>query len=174
MEHSEQDISHAQLGITQTPFTLDTSKALKLATQSMFSQAKRHIDIFSPLLDPYILNDLQFETLLSKMIRQSKDAQIRCLVYDVSALQKVDHCFIRLAQNLSSYTHIRTLPKNLQHHAHAFYLVDRAGIIYRRYASQYDSELCFNNPLKVKEKQHWFNELWEQGEIASELRRLHL
>ncbi|MCO7222788.1 hypothetical protein [Pleionea sp. CnH1-48] len=159
-----QDLSERQL--------LQTWAQHQTFALDMFKQAKRTVDIFSADLDPQVLNDRSIEKALSDLARRSRYSQIRLLVYTIRPMLQCQHRLITLYQSLSSYVHIRVVPAQLQQAPYAFYLADERSLVYRPFYTQTEGEGRLDAPLEVKERRQFFDELWQQSEIASELRVL--
>ncbi|WMS88001.1 hypothetical protein [Pleionea litopenaei] len=169
---SENDLINAELGVTSEPFRASRVAELKLASYRMFAQAKKQIDLFSYDLDPRVLSDRDIEAAISRLVRRSRQSQVRMMVFETQLLQSADHRLIALMQNLSSYIHLKVVSKEYQQLPFSFYLVDDSGLIYRPNHQQLESQIYFNEKLKVRDYRKQFDEIWEQGRIASEFRTL--
>ncbi len=170
----ESSLLNAELGVTDNPFHLDRSADLKLAIYRMFSLAKHRINIFSYDLEPRILSERNIESAIKTLARRSRHSEIRILVFDTTALQKIDHRLVALSQELSSFVSIRVLSKDFQQIPYSFHLVDDHGLVYRSNHSEIESLVSFNSPSRVREYRKEFTEMWEHSRVASELRSLSL
>ncbi|NVJ62424.1 MAG: hypothetical protein HWE27_18695 [Gammaproteobacteria bacterium] len=168
----DDDLLNAELGETNDVFRLSRVGELKLASYRMFAQAKKTIDIFSYDLDPRVLSDREIEQAVLTLVKRSRHSRVRMLVFETTALQGVDHRLISLLQSFSSYITLKVLSKNYQTIPFSFYLVDDAGLIYRSNHNELETQVFFNEKLKVKDYQKQFDEMWEQSRIASEFRTL--
>ncbi|MEE4246757.1 MAG: hypothetical protein V2I33_15200 [Kangiellaceae bacterium] len=171
---TEFDYLNAELGISNHDFHLDRASELKLVSFRMMSQAKRQINIFSRDLDPRILNDRSLERALTKFCRRSRFARVKILIHDPKAIQRQDHRLISLAQNLSSYVTIKAVAKDYLELPFTYYTVDDYGLMYRTVHDDYSTKINFYQPLRVKELNKQFEEIWQQSRVASEFRTLSL
>lgn len=153
---------------------IDSLVDLKQTVALLFEKANKKIQIYSHNLDPRILNSPTLEKTLTSFIRTSRHTKVEILIYNERYLQDIDHRLVALAQNFTSYVHIRVVPKDFQDNPYAFYLIDDRFMLYRTTADRYETEFLQVPHLKIKEKSRLFNEIWQQSDPASHLRALHL
>lgn len=143
-------------------------------TESLISQSKQKIQIYSGNLDPRILNNQSTEQLLIKFIRSSRLARVEILIADENNLKGVDHRLVGLSQKFSSYVSIRVIPNDLLGNNFAFYLFDGKTIMYRSVRERYDCDIKQLPSSKVKKMAAYFSETWQQSSPASHLRALFI
>ncbi|MGX5174166.1 DUF7931 domain-containing protein [Aliikangiella sp. IMCC44653] len=147
---------------------------LKTATQEQFSQAQKKVQLYTPNLDPRVLNDRSLESIASRFIRSSRFARIDILIKDESLLRGVDHRMVSLAQNFSSYVKIKIIPKDFHENYFGFYLFDGKNLLFRNQFERFETECLVLPNSKVKQMSKYFDELWQSAAPASGLRALHI
>jgi hypothetical protein len=172
--NNEASRSESKIGIENNRRLVSSLDALKSETVELFSQAKRKIQIYSPLLDPRILNNHAINQAVSQFIRSSRYAKLEILIKDQRQLQQLDHGLVRLAQKFSSNIEIKVIPKDHQDNLFAFYLIDSRQLMYRTNFERFETELIKPPHFKIKEIDKLFAEVWQQAEIASQLRNLYI
>ncbi|WP_196138011.1 hypothetical protein [Aliikangiella sp. G2MR2-5] len=141
---------------------------------SLIANAKYSLQIYSPLLDPRVLNNRDIERRLNLAIRNNRNFRVEILIRDEKAVQGQDHRLVSLSQNYTSFAKIKLIPKDFYENPFAFYLIDGRLLIYRTYADRYESSIHELPDSKIIEKAKYFKEVWEQASPAVHLRALHL
>ena len=147
---------------------------MKQAAYQLISQTQQKLCLYTRDLDPYLLSNRHIERAVANIAKSSRTSEVRILVFDVPAIQSSQHRLISVAQSLSSYVKIKRVADDYHHLPFSFYLADNSGILYRPIHTQYTGEAWFNHKIMVNEKQKLFDDIWEQSQVASELRALSL
>ncbi|WP_444998491.1 DUF7931 domain-containing protein [Aliikangiella sp. IMCC44359] len=149
-------------------------KELVEHTAHYFRQAKQKLQIYSPTLDPRILNSREIETIISRFILSSRFVRVEMLIKDERSLTGIDHRLVKLSQKYTSYMNIKIIPKDYHENHFAFYLIDKRTIIYRNIAERFETEYRSLPDSKLKQQQKYFDDIWQQASPAIYLRALHL
>lgn len=165
-----------KLGETRAEINIDSAEENRNAAISLAKQANYYINIFTQDLDSRIYDNPEFEKHLSQLARKHPSTQVRILVQDSMPAVKKGHRLITLSQNLTSSVLIRKPAKQYRNEQAAFMVADGLGLLYRVYGSNlnFDASVNFMSPLRAKKLDEFFNEVWEQSEPDTQLRRLYM
>jgi len=162
------------LGESDESIRLDSSQDCSEAVLALVRQANRSLTIFSHKLDRRIYNSQSLYSAALKLASLSRHSQIRIIVKDSTDAVKRGSRLVELSHRLSSRVHFRTPPTEYRDFSEEFVIVDEIGLLHRRLASRYDTELSFYEPKKSRQLQKFFNECWEKSAQDPNLRQLHL
>ena len=140
----------------------------------LFSLGKREARLFSRDLDVRVLNQADIVDALSALARRHRLSKIQILIVDPDTPLKTGHRLVDLSQRLSSRIEARIVHPEFTHLPFNFITVDDRGYYYRSNAAEYHAEINFNGTLEVKEKNKLFDDIWQQSQVVSQWRRLHI
>lgn len=171
-EYSEFD--HCILGETGELLRVDTSAQLRQASLRMVRQCRRKLELMSRHLDPTLYDTAEFYEALRDLALESRYSQIRIVILDPSPLIAQGHRILGLAQQLSSFIHIRTPAEEHRDLDEAFLIADAMGVIYRRLSDRFEATVNFNDKSQALELQRRFDAIWDKGLPDPNFRRLGL
>ena len=174
-EDKETDSEQTQSELTQSEQTIHRTASLseiREETLSLFSGAKRKIQIYTENLDPRILNTRDIERSLINFVRKSRNVRVEILIIDERNVQSLDHRLVSLAQRYTSFVSIKVIPRDYHENHFAFYIVDGRQLIYRTVAERFESEVHQVPSVKLKQMSKYFDDVWEQSSPAIHLRAL--
>jgi len=140
--------------------------------RNMLSQAKRRIWIMSNAINSSLLKDEQFSQSLLQLAKNNPQAEIRILLEDGKAGAGHFNPLINLAQRLSSFVEIRSLPGNSNNFSEWVTLVDFSAGIYRKTLSSYTGFATYDNQLIAQRLIAKFEDQWQFAKPSIEFRRL--
>ena len=145
------------------------------AIEQIIDQAEKHIAIFSQQLEPLLYNRPEVCDKLSMMARSNRQTRIRILAQSTKSVLAEGHCFISLAQRLSSFIEIRnpTTPE-LRSFAESWLIVDNHSICELNSPDRYEGKLVESDRPLVKERLEFFDYAWENSTPDPNIRRLHI
>jgi hypothetical protein len=145
---------------------------VRTAYLASLSKARQIVQIYAPTLDPRLLNNTQAFTTLQQFVRLNRVSQVQMLIINERQVSQLDHRLIRLCQTYPSYAAIRLIPKDFHEEPFAFMLVDGQELLYRARYDRFETEIHHLPSFAIKEKQKYFDEIWQQAAPASGLRAL--
>jgi len=155
---------------------LETRSENRDATLALVERAHLGVSLFTPDLDPLVLDNAALERAISKLVRAHKGALIRILVQDSAKAVTQGHCLIRLAQALTSSVLIHNPALEHRNEHASFMVVDALGILYRPRSARNDYSAVFNDhaPQRARKLKDHFNAMWERSTPDSQIRRLYI
>jgi uncharacterized protein YciW len=167
------DYSKLILGETQESIKLDDSEAQRLAAVALTRQARRSLDIFTRDLDKKIYDYRDFLDALQDLA-VNHHGLIRILVKDSSKAVKYGHRLITLSQRLTSFIEIRRVAEDYKEYNEAFLIADETGYVHRRQADRFEGVARFNAAKETVSLLVFFNEVWRNSGVDTDLRRIFL
>lgn len=169
-------MSGSILGEHDTEIRTDTLDQYRGLVFSMLSQARHQLDIFTPDLEPQVLDSREIEGAVLRLAKAHPDTRIRILVKDSMRSVQNGHRLIRLAQQLTSSVFINKPSSKHMDQLSAFIIVDKVGMIFRPAASErnYTATVNFKTPRAAAKQQEHFDELWEHSSTDIQTRRLYV
>lgn len=152
----------------------DLAGAVAAAT-AVVEGARRHLRIFTPVLDPGLLDAAGWLAALRRFAIRPGDKCVHVLLLDAASPQRVRSPLIALAQRLPSVIRFRQATDPLdQARADAFLVNDGGGGLYRPLAERWQGETWSARPGMSQRLCGEFARMWERARICSELRKLEL
>ncbi len=177
IEHQTMQLELPQVALGNNSLTINLDgKALCRETiASLISQATKSIAIFSQKLEYSLYHQPVICQAIKTLVRKNKNARIRIICKDSRAATQHGHCFINLAQNLSSFIEIRQPnTQEINQFQASWLMIDDVAYCHIKNVERFLGTACFNNRLVVKESLDFFNHAWENSEIDQQTRRLSL
>ena len=142
--------------------------------QILVQRAHREIRIFSHRLEADIYNNDELCEAIYNFATSHPLAKVKIIVKDVLHLINHPNQLHKLCSRLPSRIEIRKFfsKENCLHTE--FLLVDRTGILYKQEPERFIGYVTQHSPRDAKILAEEFDELWEQGVVDPELRRLHI
>ncbi len=174
MNQTEYQADSRLLGIDTEVEELRDLTNIRRVSLQLASQARKHLSIFTPDLEPALYDQQKCLDALTKLALSSARAQIRILLVNPDTAVKQGHRLIELARRLTSRFEIRCPGEDFKDEGMNFLLADGLGYVYREPGRPHQARACFNQPREVQRLQGYFDEIWETGVPDTELRRLYL
>jgi len=174
MSDLESQLSETSEKSESSRHLIDSLAQLKRETKDLFAYAKQSIQIYSHGLDPRVLNNRDIEQQLIRFVKKSRSCKVQILIYDEQFLRGIDHRLVSLAQRFTSYIEIKLVAKEHHDNPFGFYLVDGKSMIYRNNIERYEAEKYQMPHFAIKDKNKFFETIWQASSPASFLRALHL
>ena len=162
------------LGEDRETQLFDTAEAARGLVCSMVAQGRHSARLFTRDLDSLLYDNAAFAEGLSRLLRISPRSHARVLVQNPENFAAQDHRLVALSQVLSSYLELRVVPKEAKDELAAFLVIDEAGYLYRPNSALYEGDASYNDPRRVRDLGHQFEQWWQQGSALTAARRLHL
>ncbi|PID43479.1 MAG: hypothetical protein CSB48_05285 [Proteobacteria bacterium] len=132
-------------------------------------QARDSIEIYDPALNPDIFDSELLTEYISKMVRQSRYAQVRILVKDDKSIAQSHHALVELAKRLPSGIRIQTGHPDFPDPGPAFVLVDRNMLMFRKDPGSPEGFANFSRPDTVRQLRDSFDDMWKRSRRSREL-----
>ncbi len=187
LEPEDRTVQRRSIGATgmdsDVPYKLGEDKQLILLRSEsdfknvileMAGQARRSIQIYSPLLSHELFDHEALMTICSALARRNKFTKIEMLVFDPHRMIKNGHAMLNIARKLPSSIRIKIVDPELRQQHHEYVLVDGLGVIYRGEHDAYAGTACFQNVTDCRRLGRQFTASWESGLLDTNLRQLSL
>lgn len=174
MNQAEHQAELRLLGVNAEVEELKDLTSIRQVSLQLASQARKHLSIFTPDLEPALYDQQAFLDTLTRLAISSARAQIRVLLLDHDTAVTQGHRLIELARRLTSHIEIRCPGEDFKDEGMNFLLADGLGYVYREPGRPHQARACFNQPRETQRLQGYFDAIWETGVPDSELRRLYL
>lgn len=155
-----------------TNYSFSSEKQYLALHRNMLSQAKRRIWLTSPSINAPVLRDEHFSHSILRLVKSNPQAEIRILLEDDKAGAGRFNPMINLAQRLTSFVEIRTLPPGAAKFKEMITLVDFSAGIYRKSMDSHIGFANYNNPMTAERLRDKFEKYWEFSNPSLETRRL--
>jgi len=140
--------------------------------RNMLSQANRRIWIMANAINAPLLRDEHFSQSILKLAKNNPQAQIRILLEEDKTGSGRFNPLINLAQRLTSFVEIRTLPSTAGKFQEWVTLVDFSAGIYRKTMATYTGFACYDNHLIARRLITKYEDHWQFAKESIEFRRL--
>ncbi|WP_295975625.1 GNAT family N-acetyltransferase [uncultured Xanthomonas sp.] len=150
----------------------DAAMALA-ASIAVLAQARRQVLIHSRMLDPGLLDDPRVVEQMRRFAVAGHAKQVRVLLHDAAAPQRVGAPLLALAQRLPSVFEFREVSDPVDRSDATAYLVNEGGGYYfRGLGHRYDGETDLLGGGRARQLRATFDRVWERARPCSELRAL--
>ncbi|MBA1145484.1 hypothetical protein H0Z60_00290 [Ectothiorhodospiraceae bacterium WFHF3C12] len=166
--------SEAEIGGDSNVYRVDSLEGAQQAHWRLARQARRNIHLLSRDLDARLFDQRPFLDAVRTLATSSRYARCQILVQDPAPAVQHDHRLLETARMLSSFVEIRRMHSDYKDFNEAFLTVDERGYYYRSRADHHEGEVCFNGPLRARELNRLFDEIWQVSEVDPQFRRLHI
>ena len=168
------DYSDFKLGVDSHLIQLKSWEENRLVATLMAKQCRRHLDIISRLLDPFIFNSPEFVDAVRQLVLSKRRPKIRIIVFDPQRIISNDHQLVSLAGDLSSFIEIRKASNEYKYYNECLMLADRIAYLNRIDSERYEATANFNDRKKCKYFDDEFIEMWESALPDPNMRRVNL
>lgn len=145
------------------------------AVEQIIEQANKNIAIFSQQLEPLLFNRPAVCDKISLIARSNRSSRIRIIAQNTKSVLAQGHCFISLAQRLSSFVEIRNpTTQELRGFAESWLIIDNHSICELNNPDRYEGSLIMQDRPLIKEKLEFFDYAWENSNPDPNVRRLHI
>ncbi len=145
------------------------------AIEQIIEQADKNIAIFSQQLEPLLYNRPAICDKISLLARSNRQSRIRIIAQSTKSVLAQGHCFISLAQRLSSFVEIRNPnTQELRSFAESWLIIDNHSICEINNPDRYEGSLVLQDRPLIKEKMEFFDYAWENSNPDPNVRRLHI
>lgn len=156
------------------PLLLGDLPAIREAGIRLAAEARREILIFSRDLDPHLYDQQPFLDAVQALALARPQCPVRVLLFEPLAPVVGGHRLIELSRRLSSRIAIRRVAEDLRARTDAFLVSDALGYCLRRLADRHEALVDYRAPGTARRLRADFDQVWEQSDEDSELRRLCL
>ena len=176
MGNPEQEIRLQDQILGESNHLLKLSTALEFSEAALLlaQQAKRSIQIFSHDLEGPVYNHDAFVSALTKVAHYHRISAVQILVRDTSPAVQEGHRLIAMCQQFSSDVQIRRIADDYKNNTEEFLIADQVGFLFRNEHDRYLGKVNFNDAREAGKLLRLFEEAWERGASASEVRRLYI
>lgn len=142
------------------------------AVADVAAVASRSLAIFTPDLEHGVYDTREFLEAVKRLVLSRTHARIRVLISDPGRVQHSVNRFVYVGRRLSTFIEFRRLPGTLQDRPDAFMIADRSALVYRARSEHWQGIADTREPRMAQRYLAQFDEMWQRGEAASELREL--
>ncbi len=168
------DYSDFKLGVDSQLLQLMSWEENRIVATLIARQCKRHLDIISRLLDPFIFNSPEFVDAVRQLVLSRRRPNIRIIVFEPETIVRNGHQLVRLAGDLSSFIEIRKASNVYKYYNECLLLADKTAYLHRYDSVRYEATANFNDRKKCKYFDEQFVEMWESASLDPNLRRMNL
>lgn len=168
------DKANQVLGTDKELIEFDNSETLRALTLAMARQSKRTLDICGRQLDPHLFDNNEFAAAVRQLALSSRYARVRLLVLMPEVLYSRGHQLLLLAQQLTTFVHVRVPCEDDKEFNEAMFIADETGYARRTQSDRYEGEANFNDRGIARDLTRRFDEIWERAETDQNFRRLSL
>lgn len=168
------DFSAHTLGETEQLLEVELRDDLQQLILSMSRQARQRILIFSHALDHHLFDSDELYEAIKTLAIAHQRSYIKIIVQDPHPMSQKGHRLLRLAQRLTSHITLKITAKEHQDRLENFIIFDDRAYIMQNSPERFEASGNFYEPLKARQLEEQYTELWERGEIDSSLRRLSI
>jgi hypothetical protein len=171
---AEIDLGALHIGADAQEIRLQSRADNQQVAAALVAQAVRTLEIFSRDLEAEIYAQTEFLAGFKALALRSQHVRIRILLQDPARVLRDGHRLVELARRLSSFIEIRRPSHDYREYNEAFMIVDGTGLLHRRLADRFEGSASFKQPLRARELNNFFDEVWQRSAPHPELQRLHL
>ncbi len=150
------------------PHPFDTL-ALELA-----QSARRHIRIYSSLLDPVVFDTQELSSAMTALARRGRFSEIKIIINDARPMAKRGHRLLSLSRRISSTIKIRVVEEHPELPEATFMVRDDNGVVYKPDDRGKPGFYEPNSRASAKRFITQFDYLWNWGEVDPRLQLLRL
>ena len=162
------------LGETNEDIFVDTAEDNRKIINHLVKQARHSINIFTQDMDDALYDNLIFKEHIVKFASNPNNPELRILSQDLDHAIRNSHRIIHLSRDLSSFIFIKKPCDVFKKEKSAFITVDGVGMLHRANGDRnsYHAAANFMSPPRTQELNHFFDEMWQQGEADPHARQM--
>jgi hypothetical protein len=173
-DHAIADPDAFTLGKTCQEIRLETRLHNRKLAVHMAAQGHKALRIFTRDLDPSIFDHKEFIAATKALAIYSRFSKVQILAFNSRKIAQRGHRLVELARKISSSIEIRKPEKRFESNLSAFMTVDALGYIYRKLDDRFEGICNYYDPLRAKELDKLFAEIWQHSQVDTEMRRLNI
>lgn len=167
-------LSQCTLGETNEPVTLLGPEAFSEAVTRMIEQARARVDLFTPDLDPQVLDVQAVADAMSAFARRSRYTEMNVIYFDAQRAIQDGHRIIELAEYFGENIRLRQINEEHANRHDVFLLADDMGLVYRDAPDSWEGFAEFNTPGDVGKIRDAFMENWYRARRDRKLKPVGL
>lgn len=144
------------------------------AVADIAALAARSLAIFTPDLEHGVYDTPRFLEAVKRLVLSRSHARIRVLISDPGRVQHSVNRFLYVGRRLSTFIEFRQVPQRFADRSDAFLIADGAALVYRAKADRWQGVADSCEPRMARIYLGQFDEIWQHGETAPDLRDLKL
>nr|WP_312230188.1 histone acetyltransferase HPA2 [Pseudomonas sp.] len=137
---------------------------------ALMQQARRTLCLYSPDLEPWLYHHGSIYQACTDFLLRHRHSSLRILVCDSSRAVRDGHRLIALSRKLPSHLHIRRCHPDYPAPDGAYLLADDQGLLMRPEADQFAGYAKYQDPARVRQLQHQFDQVWDTSILDPDLR----
>lgn len=138
------------------------------------SMGQRTLDLLLHRAEPKLMDHPRLLEELRRLALAHHRNHIRLCVFEAPQMARDCPRLVDLVQRMPSRCEIRTPGRQHREIAYDFALADQHHMLYRPRPSRYEAQLWLDDPAGCLARGQEFEDVWQQAEGVSELRRLDL
>jgi hypothetical protein len=142
--------------------------------RNMLSQAQRQIWLISDTIQSPVLSDPKIRDCILRLAKRNAKAEVRILLEDDKKGAGYYNPTIDLAQKLTSFVEIRSIPPGAKKPNEMITAVDFCAGILRKDLNNYAGFAHYNNNLIAQRLRDKYEQYWQYAKPSMQLRRLNL
>lgn len=154
--------------------TLSSLSDFRSVINSMVSQARHSVRIFSQELDHELYDHADFIREAARVGRNVQRCSINILIKSPDKASRRGHRLVELHRRLPSSVHLHELPKDYEDMSDEFLIVDDVGLVNRASVGYMQGQCDFKAIPEGPKRARLFDEIWQRSEPCQALRRLYL
>ena len=139
---------------------------------ALCDSARRQLFIQSPSLDYEVFDNGELADSISKLVRSSRQTEVRILVNDPRPLVTRGHRLLELARRLPSSVRIQTLAEHPDWNGETVVIRDRDGVLYKPGGSGHEGFYEPDSRASTSRHLELFSDLWRYSVQDPNLRSL--
>jgi len=142
--------------------------------KTMLAQAQRQIWLISDTIQSPVLSDPKIRDCILRLAKRNAKAEIRILLEDDKKGAGYYNPTIDLAQKLTSFVEIRSIPPGAKKPNEMITAVDFCAGILRKDLNNYAGFAHYNNNLIAQRLRDKYEQYWQYAKPSMQLRRLSI
>jgi hypothetical protein len=160
----------SQLETTGTRNILSNLDEYRAAVAEIATRAKRTLSIYTPDLEPQILDHDLFIEPVQRLVLARSHARLRVLISNPGRVSREGNRFMMMARRLTSYIDLRNVAPEYRSNPCTFIVADDRAIVYRQQCTRWEGIVDFDDAAVVKRHLAYFDEVWAGSQIQPEMR----
>jgi N-acetylglutamate synthase-like GNAT family acetyltransferase len=142
--------------------------------KSMLMQAQRQIWLVSDTIQSPLMTDPKIRDAILRLAKRNAKAEIRILLEDDKKGAGYYNPTIELAQKLTSFVEIRSIPPGAKKPNEMITTVDFGASILRKDLNNYAGFANYHNPVIAQRLRDKYEQYWQHATPSMQLRRLSI
>lgn len=151
---------------------MDGLDSVRDAVGAVLTLTHYSVDVLTRNLDRRVFDNAHVVAELKRVSLGSHRARVRVLIHDAKSLVRREHRLWLLMRRLPSYFQVRVPSADYRDELSAFLVADSVASVYQPHGELYEGQTEFYNPMRARELQRKFSEIWERAQPSPELRTM--